>query len=164
MKFLELPVEGGGKAEILEDGGAELSGNSADCLHGQVDAAHNGGDALVECTLRLGPAGAMQRSQGFEIEFEQREHLAELVVDFPRNAGTLLFAGGFDAGGELAQAIMRDAQLLLVALALGDVAEVDHDSAESLDMKAVCRGTLDIAPFASTVAKTDVEKGSDAGR
>src|ERR1019366_6503153 len=138
-KLLELPVEGGGEPEILENGGAQLSGDAADGVHGQIDAADDGGDALVEFSARFGAGGAMQRGQVLEVEFEQREHLAELVVDFAGDAGALLLAGGFDARGKLAQLIAGVAQLLLVALALRDVPEIDHDSAQSLHMKAVCR-------------------------
>jgi len=64
-------------------GKKDLSGDPADRFHGQVDPADNRGDALVEFTPRLGPAGAVPKCQGFEIEFQHGEHLAELVVDFP---------------------------------------------------------------------------------
>jgi hypothetical protein len=60
--------------------------------------------------------------------------------------------------------IVRDAQLLLVVLALGDVAEIGHDSAESLHLKAVGRRTLDGAPFSIAVTQADLESGSDTGR
>jgi hypothetical protein len=83
FEFLELSVEGRRKPEIFENSGAQFSGDPADCLHGQVDPADNRGDALVEFTPRFSPAGAKLRYQGFEIEFQRREHLAELVVDFP---------------------------------------------------------------------------------
>ena len=83
FEFLELPGEGRGQPEILENIGAQLSGDPANCVHRQVDAAYEGCDALVKCTPCFGLAGAMQRCQGFEIEFQRGEHLAELVVDFP---------------------------------------------------------------------------------
>ncbi|MGA2721480.1 MAG: hypothetical protein ABSG79_03615 [Bryobacteraceae bacterium] len=82
FEFLELPGEGRGQPEILENIGAQLSGDPADRVHGQVDAADKSGDAAVEFTPGFGRAGAMQRGQGFEIELQQREHLAELIVDF----------------------------------------------------------------------------------
>jgi hypothetical protein len=80
LEFLKLPVEGRRKPEIFENSGAHLSDNPTDRVQGQVDLADNRGDALVEFTPRFGPVGAKLRCQGFEIEFQRGEHLAELVA------------------------------------------------------------------------------------
>jgi len=55
----------------------------------KVDAADQGGDALIECTPGLGRAGAVQRGQGFENRsFKQRES----IVDRTRR-GTFAWSG-----------------------------------------------------------------------
>ena len=49
------------------------------------------------------------------------QRLAELVVDLARDAHALLFAHGFDVGGQGAQLLARPPLLLLKLSALGDV-------------------------------------------
>src|ERR1039458_9627338 len=83
FKFLELPVEGRRQPQIFENSRAHLGGDPADRVHGQVDATDHRGHALVKFAAGFGTAGAMLRRQGFQIEFQHREHLAEFVVDFP---------------------------------------------------------------------------------
>lgn len=85
-------------------------------------------------------------------------------MDFAGDADALLFAGGLDAGGELAQLMTRGLDLLFKQFLRSDIAEVDDDAPQATDMQAIGSGTLDVAPRAIAVPDAKLDRRAAIGR
>ena len=76
-----------------------------DGIDGDINVADEAGDAFGKIFPPGNIPGAVLESQPFQVQFQDGKHLSELIVDFARDTEALLFARGFDAGGELAQSM-----------------------------------------------------------
>src|SRR5207244_3944355 len=76
-EFLRLPFEGSFEPEVIENGRSELGGDVPGRIHNAIDQAHH-------LSRTKGSQGPWQpAAQPLKINLEARQHLPELIVQFP---------------------------------------------------------------------------------
>ena len=122
---VEVRAQRGGEAQVIELRRAQAEGKLAHPL----ERVLHGLDALGNSHAQRRIARALQR---FELDFQRREHLADVVVQIARQAPALFFLHFQQPPGQRPQPLVGKLKLvihplerLLRAQPLGDV--VDHD-------------------------------------
>lgn len=111
-EILGEPLESGGEAEVIEEGGAKHEGDVPHGLDGGIDDIAGAFEAGVD----VGYARGGGRFQAREFEAERGEGLADFVMEFARQAGAFGFLEGHQLVGEG----------LEVGLGAGEVVELPH--------------------------------------
>ena len=116
-KLLHLPLQRGPQALVVEDAGAQVGDDAAHVVHGGFDqAAHVlalAAHALAHVALGLGAAlGLLGQAlvHPVHVHFQGHQQAAQLVMHLAGNAGALVFAHAFGAGGQLAHLGQRGLQ------------------------------------------------------
>src|SRR6185503_9565831 len=97
-----------------------------------------------------GPDGASK------IELDRGERLTEFVVELAGDFDALVFASGFDTGGQLSQLFLRLAQMRLLFLAAADLRARSHVTGEFTVVRH-SRCTVPEDPSMLTVGATQPE-------
>jgi hypothetical protein len=131
LKFVRLPLQRCDQAEAVEDAGPKLRRDPAHGLNRLIDVIHHGLHFVL-----YGPRVARKsRHQPGHVEFQPRQSLSQLVVNFARNPRTLLLADVLEVTGERAQLIQGTTQLVLGQLAFAAICRLAqralHGGAES---------------------------------
>lgn len=92
----EVPFDGGGEAEIVEERGAEVAGCVADGGDGVVEGFHEAGDGIA--------AGRGEVVEEHGVHAGAGEHLADIVVEPDGEASGFDFAGVLEVAGKAAEA------------------------------------------------------------
>ena len=107
-------------------------------------------------------AGSCWVSQA-DIDVESRQRLAELVVQLAGDRRAFLLADGDQPGGQVAGALVRDLDQLLISPQLGHVA-MDRDQADGTAVGAEHRRQGDVGPEVSSPSGGRAPSGPSTSR
>src|SRR5512134_347659 len=113
LEILRHPFDCGGHAEFIQDPGPELGRNLS---HRPDDAEHRSFDFADFRGLPVKSFGVQTFSEQQEVQFQGRQRLPQLVVDFARDARPFFLQQGLQTSREVAQPFAGFRESLLCPL------------------------------------------------